>query len=526
MARSITNSGHPAWDHQADVGLSALDAALICGSDERLALDPSTGMNGYGCGPKPRNEEISFSSSTASTISPNGYAAAAELFRAIEGARSARRLASVCQAASDDIRVSIGRLFELGDVDVILSPSGTDCELLALFLASRMMGKRVVNVVVAADETGSGVPIAAGGRHFGNLDPGGRPVAKGQPIDDIACDTVLIPVRNEHGDLRPSNAIDDDVADAIRRITRSGGGAVLHLMDHSKTGNRYPSPGCVDAIRARCDQDLCIVVDACQGRLGRARLQRYLDQNFLVLITGSKFFAGPPLSGALLAPDAISARCRAIDRVPAGLASYTNRHDWPHEWGGIRRVLPDRANVGQLLRWRAAVAEIGAYFAVPDLFRRLALSEFAAVVARVAGDFPGIRILPEQARPPDDDEFAARTIFPFVVTVHGRPLSYAQARTIFCALNLSPPNLGLAGDVEQPCHIGQPVSLAAGSIGALRISADARLASQSWTGSQQGLSIENVRRTAGQVRTVFEKVRHLVRQFDGPERCSKSAARS
>ena len=516
MTLSISKPGRSVSDDQADVGLSALDAALISGGDERLFLDPSTGMNGYGCRAKPRNEEISFSSSTATTISPNGYAAAAELFHAFEAARSARRLPSVCQAAGDDIRSSIRRLFELGDVDVVLSPSGTDCELLALFLASRMMGKRIVSVVVAADETGSSVPLAASGRHFGIIDPTGRPVAKGQPIDDIACDTVLIPVRNEHGDLRPSDAIDDDVADAIRRITRSGDGAVLHVMDHSKTGNRYPSPGCVDAIRARHDQDVCIIVDACQGRLGRPRLQSYLDQNFLVLITGSKFFAGPPLSGALLVPEAISARCRAIDHVPTGLASYTNRHDWPREWVGIRRALPDRANVGQLLRWSAAMAEIKAYFAVPDLFRRLVLSEFAAAVARLAVDLREIRILPEQARPPDDDEFASRTIFPFVVEVHGRPLSYAQARTIFCALNTS----------SQPCHIGQPVSLASGSIGALRISADARLASQSWTGSQQGLSIENVRRTSGQVRTVFEKVRLLARQLDGSERCTKSAARS
>ena len=41
-------------------------------------------------------------------------------------------------------------------------------------------------------------------------------------------------------------------------------------------------------------------------RLGRTRLQKYLDRGYLVLVTGSKFFTGPPFSGALLVPSALA----------------------------------------------------------------------------------------------------------------------------------------------------------------------------------------------------------------------------
>ena len=44
---------------------AALDAALISGSDARLALDPASRMNAYGTQPCPRPDEISLPSSNS-----------------------------------------------------------------------------------------------------------------------------------------------------------------------------------------------------------------------------------------------------------------------------------------------------------------------------------------------------------------------------------------------------------------------------------------------------------------------------
>ena len=479
-------------DPAAGVQNPALDAALISGSDARLAIDPASGLNPYGCQPWPRADEISLSSSTASTVSPRGYAAARMAFERLERAAGRGHAVPAFAEMADEMRGALRDAFDLPDTEVILSPSGTDGALQALFLARGLLGKAVVSIVVAADETGNGVAAAASGRHFAATASGGAVVAKNEMIAGLGSVTVSIPARDVDGQPRPLAEIDAEVERAATSARREGYGVLLHVMDHSKLGGRGPSYACVDAMCARHRHAIRVVVDACQGRLARAQLRRYLARGFLVLITGSKFFTGPPLSGALLVPGGLRAAIGRIADVPAGLADYTARDDWPACFGLIRRQLPMRVNVGQMLRWVAAVEEIRAYWAVPDLFRRLALGEFAAAVPRHIARFPELELLSAPpARSGDDEkgEFASRSIFAFTVRCDGRALSLAQARVLHRALNGDPGGGGPGHRAEvpaTPCHIGQPVAVAdgaGGTTGALRISADARLVSESWVGT-------------------------------------------
>ena len=61
-----------------DVGPGLRDL-LVDGGDGRLALDPITGRNRYGCCPGPDPQLADFGSSTASVISEGGFAAAEAL---------------------------------------------------------------------------------------------------------------------------------------------------------------------------------------------------------------------------------------------------------------------------------------------------------------------------------------------------------------------------------------------------------------------------------------------------------------
>jgi hypothetical protein len=71
--------------------------------------------------------------------------------------------------------------------------------------------------------------------------------------------------------------------------------------------------------------------------------------------------------------------------------------------------------------------------------------------------------------------------------------------------------LGLADPAAAPpCHIGQPVGIADGTVGALRISADARLVSDSWGGTGDLLATGRLTRKLDQIATVFEKLRFLL----------------
>src|SRR6185437_3547076 len=171
-------------------------------------------------------------------------------------------------------------------------------------------------------------------------------------------------------------------------------------------------------------------------RLSRKRLARHLAQGHMVLITGSKFFTGPPFSGALLVPQALARRLGTAAGFPPSLRDYTSRSDWPLAWGGLRAGLGERANLGQLLRWVAAAQEMRDYFAVPDAFRRYALARFAEIVPGLIASEETLELLPEQARlgagaePDADEEMAARTIFPFLVRRAGHVLAPAECGVI------------------------------------------------------------------------------------------------
>src|SRR5215831_2710187 len=131
---------------------AALDAALVSGGDARLALDASR-MNPYGTQPCPRPDEISLSSSTASTVSPGAYAAAGAAFMWLELARARGRFAAAFAEMAEGLREAISQEFELPNAEVVLSPSGTDGTLQALFLARGLIDRPVTSIVVAADES-------------------------------------------------------------------------------------------------------------------------------------------------------------------------------------------------------------------------------------------------------------------------------------------------------------------------------------------------------------------------------------
>ena len=515
---------------RAVAGLPAFDRLLTSGSDFRLRLDRGNGLNAYGCQPFPRPGEISFSSSTASTISPRAYSAALSTYNTLCGAGALEREGGLAELATTT-KEQLKALFDVndGEVEVVLSPSGTDAELQALFLARQSLAGPITAIVVAADETGSGVAPAAAGRHFSGISSAGRAVIRGESLRGLGANvaSVSVKARNTSGDARPVAEIDDEVRRCAADAVSAGSGIVLHLMDHSKLGSRCPSLECVQDICARWGNAVRVVVDACQARLGRVRMRRYLDLGFMVIVTGSKFFTGPPLSGALFVPAQLWPEAADAEAL-AGLSDYTDRDDWPEHWTALREGLPRCANVGKLLRWSAALEEIRSYVAVPEMFRNICVAEFNALVSRMLAEFPDLRLLP----PPewmgdtnsDDGEFGARTIFPFLIINQGSPLTLAESRIVYEALNrdLSPilpskSNREDAAVLVRPCHVGQPVGISdrqGREIGAIRISASARLVSESWRHSEPGGAIEEMRAMMGRVRIVLEKIQRITSHFD------------
>ena len=504
--------------------LGTADALMETGGDIRLQRDPRSALNGYGCSHRPRPWAVTFASSTASSSSERGYLAA-DLERL---KTTAAMLAGDAQAATRAslalVRQGIGRVYGMAPEDeVVLAASGTDTELLALAL-THLSGRHapILNILIAPEETGRGVPMAARGVHFAVDTALGHAVSCEAPIAGFRPDTELANVylRDANGALRSADAIEAELEAVLAGGIASGRQVILHVLDLSKTGLLSPRPAFLAKMRAR-HGEFDIVVDACQARLSAGSVQAYLRLNAVVLITGSKFFTGPPFAGALLIPEAMA---RRLDRaeLPEGLDAYFGRDEFPERCRAAAK-LPPVGNYGLSLRWHAALAEMRAFVLVQPAERAEILLGFAEAVRESVATNPALTLLeaPEIARGEDDEAWECLpSIFSFSLRAPhdpGRCLTPIEARAVYLWLNADLSEI-LPGDAaaSRICHIGQPVRLpqpgSEGFMGVLRVSAGARLISGE--PSHKGLAHPlRIQREFADLAMVFEKIALILRNW-------------
>jgi hypothetical protein len=506
-----------------------LDHLLGGGGDPRIGVDPVSGLNEYGCQLAPCPDTLSFASSTATSISARAYARASrardELMQSaiaigVEAAFDAR-----LEAMRGELRVCLGLLPERADI--VFSPSGTDAQLQALLLTRALLGPALTSIVVAADQTGSGTEHTARGHHFNAVTANGSPVRKGEPLAGLtrAIESVALGLFTEGGEFRNDTETDALVLGAVEASISNGNHVLLQIMDSSKLGRRAPSDRCLDEIAARWPERVQIVVDACQMRLGRPRLRKYLDRGYLVIVTGSKFFTGPAFSGALLVPASLASAIDGIAEIATGFRDYFSRSDWPRHWQNLRSRFPVRENFGQWLRWEAALEEIRAYHRVPDAFRRSTLAMFGEGVEQIIASTPSLSLLPPQHRPEhlgfEDEELAQPTIFPFVIRHGSRALPLAECRKIYRALARDGQDGVGVSSLDprikpKPCLVGQPVALGRGGpdpVAVLRICAGARLVTETWS-SDADAARRNLQRQLADVGAVVSRIEWLVAHLD------------
>ncbi|MCE2575776.1 hypothetical protein [Komagataeibacter sp. FNDCR2] len=516
--------------------LGPTEALMATGGDARLSVDPATGLNHYGCSHRPRPWAITFASSTASSLSERGFAGAEKARLALLAGVLHGRLETTACELDAGIQARLAKHFGLrGDEGVVLAPSGTDCELYALACATLAPGGRPVgNILIAPEETGSGVPLAATGCHFANDTARGVAVMCGTRIEGFPADTLVanVPMRDAQGHVRPPADVDADTCRLTREMRKAGRHVLLHRLDLSKTGLLAPG---LEALEQAGQPDPVtgdrpdVVVDACQARLDPARVRAYLDRGWMVMVTGSKFFTGPPFCGALLLPAAVRRRLDGPRPVPAGLGDYSHRCAWPR--GRALAGLPGGHNIGLILRWWAALSEMAAFRVLPRAVVHDRLRGFLATVeARIMAD-PLLELLPPVAPRRSRLDHAwdcLPTIMCFFVRApdHAgtgfRPLALAQARRLYAWLNTDLSGIVPANDPDAAvaavlCHVGQPVPMAhpglPGAIaGVLRISAGARLVSGE--PSHEGMDpTGRLRREAGNVSRILDKVGLILRHW-------------
>ena len=523
--QTIEALGFRTFDGGPSRGLRDLFAPLhdllTCGGDPRLSLDPARGRNAYGCGPMPSPQTWSFASSTASSISERAYRRAALAREELMQSAITAGLEAALDARIEEMRSELRAHLRLSasEVDVVFSPSGTDSQLHALFVARSLLGPALTTIIVGSDQTGSGTVYTARGRHFNTLTAGERPVRKDAPIDGLSCDSVEVPLFGGTRDVRMRTDGDAAVLDAIDAVVANGASVLLQIMDSSKLGWRSPSEACLDEIANRWPDQVWIVVDACQMRISRRRMKTYLDRGYMVLITGSKYFGGPAFSGALLVPAGLS---RSLDRgegIAPGLLDYAGRSDWPKRWSALRSRFESRPNLGQWLRWEAALEEIKAYYQVPDAFRTLALRQLEAGIESLIMLSSSLHLVGSgtKACGSEDEEFAHATIFPFTINRDRSPLSPDRCRVVYRALAQDLREVIGGSEADQAitarhCLVGQPVRIEMRDeepTAALRLCVGARLVTETWSPDARAAQ-QNLQRELDRIADVVAKIELLL----------------
>ncbi|KAL7560628.1 hypothetical protein ACA910_001314 [Epithemia clementina (nom. ined.)] len=332
---------------------------------------------------------------------------------------------------------------------IVFMPSGSDAEYVPLVLA-RMLNPeatQLVNIVTQLQEIGAGSAPAAAGEYFSTHAPllgklstssssssssswlfGNRSKNNNnnnktrlhgfQDHDDFTLRTITIPAR-DRATGTPLNASKVAMEHAEQVLAEAAAAAqdgvrttaIVHGVFGGKTGMRdeiMPASQFLETEDGTTTMMVMGVVDACQGRFALADLHAWLEQDSIVLFTGSKFYQAPPFCGAVIIPKRMAEQLRKINMSPPeaeamlglyGLGGFITDKELPDCLDSWKPLLTrsfatedhDESepiqynNVGLALRWEAALAEMEhlAGVAPKDIERQVAVEEWASAVSQL-----------------------------------------------------------------------------------------------------------------------------------------------
>lgn len=186
-----------------------------------------------------------------------------------------------------------------------------------------------------------------------------------------------------------SSAVARDIAD-----NQSEAYLIHHGVFGGKTGLRDSvMPGSIDAGTTSLG-----VVDACQGRFSLDELHSWLEQDSIVLFTGSKFYQAPPFCGAIFIPKRIADKLRnspppepmemyGRDSI-GGFLSDKEMSPCFESWMPLLRGDGGANNVGLALRWEAGLEGMEKLAKTSNSAQIKAVDEWAATVTQMVQNNP------------------------------------------------------------------------------------------------------------------------------------------
>lgn len=324
-----------------------LEELIATGGDERIRIKDD-GLNKYFVHPCHYKGVLNRGSCTVNLLTEETEKVARDTLHNIQevGFESVRR-----QQAKE-----LKELINFGEDDrfeIFFAPSGSDLCYLPLMLARLIHpSKNICNIITCPEELGSGSLTASSGKYFFSVNQFGEKVEKGGDIESgFPINVKTFPARDTDGSIIDHRLnILKEIQNNYQEYTVIG-----NLVIGSKSGI-YDNINIIPSAPA----DMLWVVDMCQFRTARSLVHELIDLNAMVMITGSKFYQAPPFCGALLVPRNIIARIHNISqKVIQPFTTIFSKYDIPESLPKLRNHFRDYENIGLLLRWQAALHEMG-----------------------------------------------------------------------------------------------------------------------------------------------------------------------
>lgn len=358
----------------------------INGKDDRLnILDDD--MTKYGCRTKPY-PHMSYSSCTASTISQEAYTHIKDYYKNNLDVDNPDKYVNEFQIIRDSLRGVLGLK---DNIDICLAPSGTDLEMLPYTFIPE--GSKVCNIIVGAEEVGSGTVLAAEGRIFSEIDADEFTLKKGDKLrgfERFDIDIVKVPIRDEEGLPLSDKEILQKISSVLKLHQSTNSYNIVHSVFHSKTGLIKPSPKSLIEL-VKDIKNCIVVVDACQLRISRETINELLKKECIVFITGSKFFGAPTFNAAALIPEALRDYGANNSFIPQGLNFLMGRELFPKRWNSVNSFDYGK-NIGLLLRWKAAIFEMQLFNSISKERITKTVQIFNQCIKKVEKKYPNIII--------------------------------------------------------------------------------------------------------------------------------------
>jgi hypothetical protein len=351
----------------------------ILGTDSRNKLLRDSGLTSYLTSFHPEPTIIQMGSCTASSTASSSWVEI-ERINAMGGFDMKNIPTTFSNIRSRIKKFVLGESDSLkSEFEITLSPSGTDAEALVTLVACYKSQKEILNIFVGPNEIGSGSMSAGQLRYPTNLTPSGSKVTKGGDIDRELASRVTgisVMLRDDFGNERPLSSVDTEIETVVNMALNKGMYVILHHNASSKTGIMGPSIGICSYLRKQHPDNLMLVADAAQGRFSRTKLRQMIEDGWVILLTGSKFFQGPPFSGAVIFPAEILAGI-SHRQIPSAFKDFWHPIMFPHNFPLIVPGSDARWIVGIAARWIASLANIETYYQLSAATRKRVLQEFS-----------------------------------------------------------------------------------------------------------------------------------------------------